>query len=239
MKLIPKNWVKFQHYKDRNPPWIKLHRDLLIDKEFMRLPLASKALAPMLWLLASEDVNGVFEADLDQLEFRLRLTQKELNSGLKPLIDNGFFLDASTMLAVSLQDAIPETERETEKREKSMSESVPTIPFDQLIDLYEKHLPELPSVRKSLFSTGTNAKTTKQRWDWVMSSTHEKGPRAGQRLAETQEQALEWFDKFFGFVSQSDFLTGRDKKWSGCNLGWLMNRANFEKVLSGQYHKKD
>lgn len=118
MKLIPKNWDKFQHYKDRNPPWIKLHRDLLIDKEFMRLPLASKALAPMLWLLASEDVNGVFEADLDQLEFRLRLTQKELNSGLKPLIDNGFFLDASTMLAVSLQDAIPETEGEGEKEAK-------------------------------------------------------------------------------------------------------------------------
>ena len=118
MKLIPKNWVKFQHYKDRNPPWIKLHRDLLIDKEFMRLPLASKALAPMLWLLASEDINGVFEADIDQLEFRLRLSQKELKDGLKPLIDNGFFLDASTMLAVSLQDAIPETERETEKETK-------------------------------------------------------------------------------------------------------------------------
>ena len=118
MKLIPKNWVKFQHYKDRNPPWIKLHRDLLIDKEFMRLPLASKALAPMLWLLASEDINGVFDADFDQLEFRLRLSQKELKDGLKPLIDNGFFLDASTMLAVSLQDAIPETERETEKETK-------------------------------------------------------------------------------------------------------------------------
>lgn len=134
---------------------------------------------------------------------------------------------------------IPTINHKPITKDISMSESVPTIPFDQLIDLYEKHLPELPSVRKSLFSTGTNAKSTKQRWDWVMSSTHEKGPRAGQRLAETQEQALEWFDKFFGFVSQSDFLTGRDKKWSGCNLGWLMNRANFEKVLSGQYHKKD
>ena len=113
MKLIPKNWVKFQHYKDRNPPWIKLHRDLLIDKEYMRLPLASKALAPLLWLLASESVEGVFDADLDELEFRLRISQKELTEGLKPLIANGFFLDASTMLAVSLQDAIPETERET------------------------------------------------------------------------------------------------------------------------------
>jgi hypothetical protein len=128
MKLIPKNWVKFQHYKDRNPPWIKLHRDLLIDKEFMRLPLASKALAPLLWLLASESVEGVFDADLDELEFRLRISQKELSEGIKPLITNGFFLDASTMLAVSLQDAIPETERETERETKY----IPPIPKDLL-----------------------------------------------------------------------------------------------------------
>jgi hypothetical protein len=128
MKLIPKNWVKFQHYKDRNPPWIKLHRDLLIDKEFMRLPLASKALAPLLWLLASESVEGVFDADLDELEFRLRISQKELSEGIKPLITNGFFLDASTMLAVSLQDAIPETEREAERETKY----IPPIPKDLL-----------------------------------------------------------------------------------------------------------
>lgn len=128
MKLIPKNWDKFQHYKERNPPWIKLHRDLLIDKEFMRLPLASKAIAPLLWLLASESKEGVFNADYDELEFRLRLTQKEIIDGLKPLIANGFFLDASTMLAVSLQDAIPETERELEKETKYN----PPIPKDLL-----------------------------------------------------------------------------------------------------------
>ncbi len=119
MKLIPKNWNLFQHYKDRNPPWIKLHRDLLNNKDFMRLPLASKALAPLLWLLASESLDGTFDADIDELSFRLRLSEKEINDGLKPLIDNGFFLDASTMLAPRLQVAIPETEGETEK-EKSV-----------------------------------------------------------------------------------------------------------------------
>lgn len=129
MKLIPKNWGKFQHYKDRNPPWIKLHRDLLIDKEFMRLPLASKALAPMLWLLASEDINGVFNAEIDEIEFRLRFSQKEIKEGLKPLIDNGFFLDASTMLSPCLQDAIPETEAETKKERKAKSEATP-LPND-------------------------------------------------------------------------------------------------------------
>jgi len=137
MKLIPKNWVKFQHYKDRNPPWIKLHRDLLIDKEYMRLPLASKALAPLLWLLASESVEGVFDADLDELEFRLRISQKELTEGLKPLIANGFFLDASTMLAVSLQDAIPETERETE-REAKYNPPIPKELLDEWMSVRRK-----------------------------------------------------------------------------------------------------
>lgn len=121
MILTPKNWDKFQHYKDRNPPWIKLHRDLLNNKEFMRLPLASKALAPLLWLLASESVDGSFDADIDELEFRLRLSKDDISKGLKPLIDNGFFLDASTMLAPRLQVATPETEGETEKREKAIA----------------------------------------------------------------------------------------------------------------------
>ncbi len=61
MLLQPKNWAVFQHYKDRCPPWIKLHRDLLNDRSYMRLPIASKALAPMLWLLASESKDGVFD----------------------------------------------------------------------------------------------------------------------------------------------------------------------------------
>lgn len=237
--MRPKNWSQFQHYKDRCPPWIKLHRDLLNNRDFISLSIEGKALAPMLWLLASESQDGSFDASIDELVFRLRMSEQDIKKGLKSLIDKGFFIDDSGMLAERLQVAIPETERETEKREKSLSEEVPTVPFDLLIDLYEKHLPELPVVRRSLYATGSNAKTTKQRWEWVMTSKHEKGPRTGQRLAETQEQALDWFDKFFGFVSQSEFLTGRDKAWNGCNLGWLMNRANFEKVISGQYHKKD
>ena len=77
MKLIPKNWNTFQHYRDRCPPWIKLHREILNDKEFMCLPLASKAIAPLLWLLASESKDGQFDASTDELSFRLRITNKE------------------------------------------------------------------------------------------------------------------------------------------------------------------
>jgi hypothetical protein len=121
MLLQPKNWAVFQHYKDRCPPWIKLHRDLLNDRSFMRLPIASKALAPMLWLLASESKDGVFDGSLDELLFRLHITPKEYQDGVKPLIDNDFFILVSGVLAERKHNAIPETEteRETEtKKEK-------------------------------------------------------------------------------------------------------------------------
>ena len=127
MFLKPKNWEKFQHYRDRCPPWIKLHRDLLNDRAYMNLPLASKAIAPLLWLLASESKDGSFNAASDELAFRLRIASKDIESGLKPLIDNGFFVDASTMLAPCLQLAIPEreTETETETEKKPVSLELP------------------------------------------------------------------------------------------------------------------
>jgi hypothetical protein len=118
MLLQPKNWAVFQHYKDRCPPWIKLHRDLLNDRAYMRLPIASKAIAPMLWLLASESKDGVFDGSLDELVFRLHITPKEYQDGVKPLIDNDFFNVVSGVIAECKQVAIPETEGETETETK-------------------------------------------------------------------------------------------------------------------------
>ena len=126
MLLQPKNWAVFQHYKDRCPPWIKLHRDLLNDRSYMRLPIASKALAPMLWLLASESKDGVFDGSLDELVFRLHITPKEYQDGVKPLIDNDFFILVSGVLAERKQVAIPETEGETETETKKKATNVAT-----------------------------------------------------------------------------------------------------------------
>jgi hypothetical protein len=127
MKLIPKNWDNFQHYKHRSPPWIKLHKNLLDDMAFQRLPIASKALAPMLWLLASESHDGVIHRTPEEIAFRLRMTEKEVVSAIKPLIDNGFFIEDSGMLATSLQDAATEKSRvETEKSKRESKSKTPT-----------------------------------------------------------------------------------------------------------------
>jgi hypothetical protein len=78
----------------------------------------------MLWLLASESKDGVFDGSLDELVFRLHITPKEYQDGVKPLIDNDFFNVVSGMIAECKQDAIPETERETETKTEKKATSV-------------------------------------------------------------------------------------------------------------------
>ena len=48
-----KNWEKYQHYKKRSPPWIKLYKDLLDDYEYGGLQDDSKLLLISLFILAS------------------------------------------------------------------------------------------------------------------------------------------------------------------------------------------
>jgi hypothetical protein len=102
----------------------------------MRLPIASKAIAPMLWLLASESKDGVFDGSLDELVFRLHITKKEYQDGLKPLIDNDFFILVSGVLAERKQDAIPETEGEGEtetEKETDTPEGVSIEVWDSFV----------------------------------------------------------------------------------------------------------
>lgn len=112
MKLTPKNWASFQHYKDRSPAWIKLHRGMLDDYDFACLPVASRALAPMLWLLASEYEDGVITATTDEIAFRLRMPREDLELALKPLIIKKFFGSDTEVLAPRKQEAMPEREKE-------------------------------------------------------------------------------------------------------------------------------
>ncbi len=43
------------------------------------------------------------------------------------------------------------------------------------------------------------------------------------------------FDELFERVQQSDFLTGRNGKWYGCNFDWIMQPEHLQKIMSGAY----
>lgn len=111
---------------------------------------------------------------------------------------------------------------------------LPACPHRELIDLFCQHLPMLPQPKPELWS-GARAAALKARWRWVLTAKK----RDGKRYAKTREEALDWFGRFFGYVSQSDFLTGRDGKWTGCDLGWLCSESNFAKVVQGNYDNRE
>lgn len=127
-RIFVKNWKQFQHYGARkSPPWIKFHRTLLDDPEWWSLNDASRALAPMLWLLASESEDGSFNSSASYLSFRLRMNESALVAAYKPLMDNGFFTgnleSASTTLAPCYQLASAELDKELDKEKEEDLES--------------------------------------------------------------------------------------------------------------------
>lgn len=114
--LRVKNWEEFQHYKDRNPPWIKLHRTLLDDYEFSRLQDASKAHLILIWLFASQR-DGLVPDDPKFLKMKLGL-EKEPN--LKWFKDHGLLIEeqaASETLAEREQVAPREEDIKLQSRE--------------------------------------------------------------------------------------------------------------------------
>lgn len=120
-----KNWHKFQHFKDRKPPWIKLYRDILDDVEWHELDAQSAKILVMLWLIASEDDNGCLPS-LKSLAFRLRVSETVIKSTVYKL---SHWLNHEDIDAISsrYQDDAPETERETEteKRQKATVVATP------------------------------------------------------------------------------------------------------------------
>lgn len=116
--LVVKNWRQFQHYQDRNPPWIKLHRALLDDYEFARLHDASKLHLILIWLYASQN-NGRIPEDAAFLQKKLGLGEPP---DLETLKNEGFLFmeqSASNQQAERKQDASPRAlAREEESREE-------------------------------------------------------------------------------------------------------------------------
>lgn len=220
LRLVPKNWDTFQHYRDRCPPWIKLHRDLLNDRAFIMLPTASKALAPLLWLLASESKDGSFNASLQELEFRLRMSSSEISSGLKSLIDAGFFLDASTMLAPCLQDAIPETEGEGEGEAEREADLIVELPSDDQ--------PE----------NAVKVSDVVEYWNEVAERIGKpkvlrlNDSRKQMVKARIKQNSIDDFLLVFRNIERSDFL----RNWKAMGFDWVFKAANFQKILEGNYN---
>ena len=113
--------------------------------------------------------------------------------------------------------------KEEEKKEEIVAAGAATptdsCPHEKIIAAYHEILPQCPVVR---------------RWG----DDSKKSLRARWR-EDKSRQSVEWWRGFFSEVASSDFLTGK-VNGSGrspffASLGWLVKRANIEKVLNGNF----
>lgn len=58
-----KNWKTWQHYKDREPPWVKLHARLLTDDGFGGLSEADQWQLVRIWLVAANASKYTLDGD--------------------------------------------------------------------------------------------------------------------------------------------------------------------------------
>jgi hypothetical protein len=146
-----KDWHKFQHFKDRRPPWVKLYRDLLDDLEWHELePKAAKALV-MLWLIASENDGEL--PDAKKLAFRLRISETatlEACSKLSHWLEQG----DTNLISTGYQGDRPETETETETETDI---SVIDVLFSRFWDAYPRKV-----AKPEAFKAFKRAKPTEQ-----------------------------------------------------------------------------
>ena len=120
MKVSIKNWRRFQHFKDRRPPWIKLYRELLDDRQWHELPPDCAKLLIECWLLASEQhVEGTITGDIEDIAFRLHRTVDEVWPLLQTVALHGFIDissdDDANVISERYQSDTPETETKTKK----------------------------------------------------------------------------------------------------------------------------
>jgi uncharacterized protein YdaU (DUF1376 family) len=109
-------------------------------------------------------------------------------------------------------------------------EGPPACPHQAVLALWAEVLPQLPQHLPSQWK-GARADHLRARW---RETAVEKG-------WTTQEQGLTYLRRLFGYVAQSEFLSGRSRPQPGkrpfvIELEWLVNPTNWAKVHEGKYH---
>ena len=117
---------------------------------------------------------------------------------------------------IYIVDRASETKEENFLEEKPISKGKEAVPYKEIVSLYHELCPSLPRVAQL---TDTRKRKLKVLWNFV-------------------EGNLDKIKEVFEKAEESEFLSGRNGRWTGCNFDWLINTNNFVKVLEGIYNDR-
>lgn len=129
-------WQRFQHYKDRDPPWVKLYRDLLTSESWVLGTDHSRLLQVASILLAARYENKIpLRWDLIKKVASLDMSESQFKTALQHLAEHNFLeyqqvtsvpnvveQSASTPLATCTSEAEAEQSREEAEQSRTSVE---------------------------------------------------------------------------------------------------------------------
>jgi len=151
LTLRIKNWEKFQHYKDRKPPWIRLYNDLLDDPDLDEIPSDLFKLLAKIWLAASEHGTDGTLPDIRRLALKVHVDSKLLAKQIRKL-NQWIEFDECDSSSMRSRDASNVLASESESESESETETyltgdvnapVPCVDVTPTLDL--TLLPSQPS----------------------------------------------------------------------------------------------
>lgn len=125
-------------------------------------------------------------------------------------------------VASAADDPIPAA-IEADLSHRRQKPSHPPCPHQQIIAAYHELLPASPRIRDW---TPARADHLRCRWN-----------------EDPKRQNLDWWRRFFGYIAESAFLTGRatsgDRRPFTPGLDWICKAENFAKIREGRFHDEE
>nr|WKF58795.1 hypothetical protein HUO10_003296 [Paraburkholderia busanensis] len=197
------------------------------------------------------------ECDLKREAFeRIKATIHGLGEAFAKAFDKAFSKPSGKTSAKGIDKTSLNQEQEQEQEQEEEQEATASVddgenppsvdllgeapthsmicPAQRIVDAYHELMPDNPRVKN--LSDGRR-KNIAARW------------KEAAKLAckpfgySTVEDGMRAWRKFFTICSQSAFLTGKVEPQQGrvrfmADIDWLMNAANFTKVLENKYHRE-
>lgn len=101
--LAIRNLERFQHYKDRNPVWVKLYVKTLDDEQLNEMPTATRLLAILLLLVAARRNNRI-PNDAAWIAAECSVSLRESKVALADLLAVAFLVPASQLASQNASD---------------------------------------------------------------------------------------------------------------------------------------
>lgn len=141
--IVINNWEKFQHYKDRNPTWIKLLIEIIEEfdaegnpKKFFLLPDSAKLTFVLLLCLRAK-----FDRTTGKIPYKNDKNLKRMlginRLTLQPLVNAGFITVDTNAVSILYQDGT-ETLHQSKRESKSKRTEKECFLFDRFWEKYPR-----------------------------------------------------------------------------------------------------